>query len=259
MGRMQRERIGDKNQRRMVARSVRTYLLASVVAAILLVVQVSQLDEIKMMTRYSAVSVSNEQLSNLPNPIPTNIEATALANTEPASFEQTTMSSLSSSKPLTFHMIHTTNDESFRLMTFRSIESVFYHHPNAKVILHVKNMTSQPVQPILDAGYNLVVEDYNPKSKLRELIRQHVGGHRSKELFPNEKNVIQQFIKKIDSFAADARGFWYSNESNLMRMLLCYMDGGVYLGKSSICELNQQYSYSPSRSLSSFQIRIPLS
>jgi hypothetical protein len=126
---------------------------------------------------------------------------------------------VSKSKAL-FHLIHTTNEEDFGRMQKRCLESVFYHHPNAKTILHVKNMTAAPVQYLIDAGYNLAVKRYDPVSSLKRLQK--------KEILPAA--LIRRFIKKVDGFSTDPEGNWYSNESNLLRMILMYLDGGIYLG-----------------------------
>jgi hypothetical protein len=125
----------------------------------------------------------------------------------------------STSTPL-FHLIHTTKEEDFGLMQKRCLESIFYHHPHAKTILHVKNMTARPVQYLIDGGYDLTVQIYDPIASLKLF--------RKKEILPDK--MIRKFIKRVDSYARDPEGNWYSNESNLLRMILMYLEGGIYLG-----------------------------
>lgn len=149
------------------------------------------------------------------------LEATRQAVVEAA---ETSRNISTSMTPLLFHLIHTTNEESFGKMQKRCLESIFYHHPNAKVILHSKNnnmtTTKRPVQYIIDAGYDLQVKPYDPVDSLERLRKQ--------EVLSDE--IIRKFIKRVDGYAKDPEGNWYSNESNLLRMILMYLEGGIYLG-----------------------------
>ena len=121
-----------------------------------------------------------------------------------------------------FHLVHTTTEENFGRMQKKCLESIFYHHPNARTILHVKNMTATPVQYLIDAGYDLSVQFYDPVASLKRLQEKKIISDR----------IIAKFMERVDDLAKDPQGNWYSNESNLMRMILMYLDGGIYLGKA---------------------------
>lgn len=125
--------------------------------------------------------------------------------------------------PQLFHLIHTTEEESFGTMQKRCLESIFYHHPNARVILHAKYLTKEPVQYLINAGYNVSVEPYDPIESLKQV--------RQRKIFPD--HLIKKFMRHIEGYASDPGGNWFSNESNLLRMILMYLDGGIYLGKTS--------------------------
>jgi hypothetical protein len=153
--------------------------------------------------------------------IMTEMELIPLENTGKALVnEESALARFFSKSKSLFHLIHTTKEEDFGRMQKRCLESIFYHHPNAKTILHVKNMTSKPVQYLIDAGYNLTVQLYDPIDILTSL--------RTNKVFPAE--VIRNFVKRVDGYARDPKGFWFSNESNLLRMVVMYLDGGIYLG-----------------------------
>ncbi len=120
-----------------------------------------------------------------------------------------------------FHLIHTTGKDKFGTMEKRCVESIFYHHRDAKIILHVRNMSFTPVQYLMHAGYDLHVQPYNLTESL----------HRLKNLNIVTNDVLQNFIARINEYASDSLGYWYSNESDLLRLIFMYFDGGIYLGE----------------------------
>ena len=98
---------------------------------------------------------------------------------------------------LTFHFIHTTNAATFRAQNVRAIESVFYHHPNATVIIHCMDMnitTLQPLRRIRDeAGYALQFEAYH----LEDLINTAVA-------LPNStinKEAARVWMGKVETYS----------------------------------------------------------
>ena len=120
---------------------------------------------------------------------------------------------------LTFHLIFTTSKKDkiaetksqtgqFNWHHWRSIESIFYHHPNAQVVIHSNTLQQSLFDVLTEAGYSIQVQHYN----LKELL---VG------------TPAESFLSKLDSTRKGR--YWYSNEGNLLRMLILYQQGGIYM------------------------------
>ena len=120
---------------------------------------------------------------------------------------------------LTFHLIFTTSQKDkivetksqtgqFNWRHWRSIESIFHHHPNAQVVIHSNTLQQSLFDVLTEAGYSIQVQHYN----LKELL---VG------------TPAESFLSKLDS--ARKGRYWYSNEGNLLRMLTLYQQGGIYM------------------------------
>lgn len=55
--------------------------------------------------------------------------------------------------PLLFHLVHTTDVQTCGSMQQRCIESIFFHHPNARVKLHIKHFNKTfPIQYLVLVG-----------------------------------------------------------------------------------------------------------
>ena len=120
---------------------------------------------------------------------------------------------------LTFHLIFTTSQKDkiaetksqtgqFNWRHWRSIESIFHHHPNAQVVVHSNTLQQSLFDVLTEAGYSIQVQRYN----LKELL---VG------------TPAESFLSKLDS--ARKGRYWYSNEGNLLRMLILFQQGGIYM------------------------------
>ena len=174
----------------------------------------------------------------------------------------------SSQLRLLVHFIHTTDESSFKLHNLLAIESVLYHHPNANVIVHVPPskkeqqeqdvdegrrerqqrrddndeddklmMSDQPLRPLINAGYNVKIQKLDIKSLLQQVISitatantaNEEEGHAfatSNDLVDTTK--IQQFINRMEQYEYYAPN-WYVDVSDLARLLLLYVYGGIYL------------------------------
>lgn len=125
--------------------------------------------------------------------------------------------SLSSEEPLhhLFHFIFTTPPDTFTWREKRAIEYVFYHHPNARVIVHSNSLPK--VGSILDVfcetGYDLVVQTYNLPEMLKKTI--------------SDKSLVDAFVARMSEFVTGPH--WYSHETDILRYILLWHDGGVYL------------------------------
>ena len=130
------------------------------------------------------------------------------------------------SPPLLVYFVHTTNESTFRPDHLRAIESVFFHHPDAHITLYVKNMTTRPIQPLVDAGYKIVVKLF----KIRDMLWLALNQTSGREEILNDRALA--WMARIDEYEATKN--WITNESNLMRYLLLYLYGGIYLDTDMI-------------------------
>ena len=118
-----------------------------------------------------------------------------------------------------FHFLLTSKELDWKMA--RSIETVFYHHPEAHVILHSNtlNATGHPkVVAFNEAGYNLQVRPFDMAQLLHEAAS---SGATKSEL-------VQAFLDRIEEHK-EKDEFWTNNESNLMRYLAVYNNRGIYL------------------------------
>jgi hypothetical protein len=114
-----------------------------------------------------------------------------------------------------FHFIFTTPPYTFTWREKRAIEYVFYHHPNAKVIVHSNSLPE--VGSILDifgeTGYDLVIQPYNLPEMLKKTI--------------SDKSLVDTFVASMSEFLTGPH--WYSHETDILRYIILWHDGGVYL------------------------------
>ena len=126
---------------------------------------------------------------------------------------------------LTFHFIFTTTETNrlsqfytnnnatvsgaFNWVHMRAIESVFYHHPFATVLIHSNTLQQQRFNVLTESGYKIEVQRYN----ISNLIARSPA-----RLF-------------TDSRLSEAMHgpYWYSHETDFLRMLILYTYGGVYM------------------------------
>ena len=128
---------------------------------------------------------------------------------------------------LVFHLIFTTSNNSilkvsggrtqtgfFNWRHWRSIESIFYHHPTSRVIIHSNTLSQREFDVLTEAGYSIIVQKYN----LEELL---------------EDSPAQNFIPKLKMDGWKGK-YWYSHETDLLRILILYRFGGVYMDTDMI-------------------------
>jgi hypothetical protein len=131
-----------------------------------------------------------------------------------------------------FHFIHTTNEASFHQRSLRAVESVFFHHPKATVLIHVpddghtialkSDMTEQPFLRLIDAGYNVTVERFQLQTLLDAAISLE-GVSSRVEKAPIDKWMKTQILPNMMKWS------WYVDISDLVRLLVLYAQGGLYL------------------------------
>jgi hypothetical protein len=153
--------------------------------------------------------------------------------------EDTTYTAVSSSqkksipqsinRPLLFHFTHTSDETSFGIRQFKSIESVFYHHPDASVVLTVRaiwKMTTEPLLPLIRKGYNLTLKSIDLMEEVK-LLEAFDGGKHSAIAAAS-----RDFLTDWESHLKTK--YWKYNVSNLLRLILLFKYGGIYMGTKLI-------------------------
>ncbi|XP_031561521.1 lactosylceramide 4-alpha-galactosyltransferase-like [Actinia tenebrosa] len=92
---------------------------------------------------------------------------------------------------------------------WRCIESIFYHHPFAKVIVHSNTLPHRTFGVLKESGYDIEVRRYN--------LTKMVNGTPAQSFMTGKYNEVK-----------DGK-YWYSHETDLLRMLILYKMGGVYM------------------------------
>ena len=113
---------------------------------------------------------------------------------------------------LVFHLIFNTSN-SISWLQWRTIESIFFHHHSAKVIVHSNTVPQSVFEVLTEAGYTIEVRSYS----LEELLR----------ITPAEN-----FTRKVHGF--EVGKYWSAHQSILLRLLVLYKWGGVYIDSDII-------------------------
>ena len=108
---------------------------------------------------------------------------------------------------LLFHLIFTTSNN-FNWRHWRTVESIFFHHPLAKVIVHSNTLSQSEFAVLTEAGYTIEVQQYT----LEELL---------------ENSPAQTFTRNFRNFEQGKH--WFSHQTDLLRYLILYKWGGVYV------------------------------
>jgi hypothetical protein len=137
---------------------------------------------------------------------------------------------------LTFHIAFTVTK--FTKLNLRCIESIFYFHPkaqlkiysNAQYGIHTillnknKNTTESlslvPIQKLIQLGYSIEFIPYTAANILQQAmdISNSIVNTTLAQRWMSK--ITEQYSKEI---------YWYSNESNLLRLCILYTQGGIYL------------------------------
>ena len=115
-----------------------------------------------------------------------------------------------------FHYIFTTSADTVTWRFLKSVEAVFFHHPNAQVIIHSQTIPQNDITfaKFKEAKYDLLVKNYTFEDLLQS------------SKFVNQTE-IETFVNVLS--VRRKNKFWYSHETDLIRLLLLEQFGGVYL------------------------------
>jgi Alpha 1,4-glycosyltransferase conserved region/Glycosyltransferase sugar-binding region containing DXD motif len=134
---------------------------------------------------------------------------------------------VSTEAPIVFHVAFTL--QKFSTLNLRCIESIFYFHPfahlklhsNAELGIHTNAHALPPtIQGLIDLGYHIEIVPYEASDVLERAV-----------LMTN--SIVNSTAANIWSSFLETKWkhekYWYSNESNLLRLCLLYTEGGIYL------------------------------
>eukprot|EP00804_Cyclotella_cryptica_P011163 CCRYP_007702-RE/>CCRYP_007702-RE protein AED:0.04 eAED:0.04 QI:3750/1/1/1/0.71/0.62/8/190/1362 len=114
-----------------------------------------------------------------------------------------------------FHFIFTTPPKTLTVRVQRAIEAVFFHHPNAKVMLHSNTLSDGTILDCFwEAGYDFGIYNYSFINLLQS----------SSAIKTTEVNDIAMLLPNLRK-----EQYWYSHETDFIRLLLLERYGGVYL------------------------------
>ena len=136
---------------------------------------------------------------------------------------------------LLFHLIFTTDVDKFTTLNLRTIESIFFHHPKATVIIHWSSKYFRlfdntpplaPLQQLQDLGYDLTVRPYTTAEILKETLQY------TDDTVVN-RTLAEDWMSQIHTKWVHEE-FWDNNESNLVRVCLLFLQGGIYLDTDAV-------------------------
>lgn len=98
----------------------------------------------------------------------------------------------------------------------RAIEYVYYHHPNARVVIHSNSLPlrGSRLDIFTETGFDLTIQRYDIATLLHECPLL-------------EATSVNRFLAKLPNF--EKGQYWYSHGSDLLRYLILWKYGGVYL------------------------------
>ena len=112
---------------------------------------------------------------------------------------------------LLFHLVFTAS--TFKWHHWRTVESIFYHHPFAKVTIHSNTLQQSEFDVLTEAGYTIKVNNYSLTDMLKD-------------------SPAEEFISKLSS--ATSGPHWQSHQIDLLQLLVLYKWGGIYMDNDMI-------------------------
>ena len=112
---------------------------------------------------------------------------------------------------LLFHLVFTAS--TFKWHHWRTVESIFYHHPFAKVTIHSNTLQQSEFDVFTEAGYLIKVNNVSLHDMLKD-------------------SPAEEFISKLSS--ATSGPHWQSHQIDLLRLLVLYKWGGIYMDNDMI-------------------------
>jgi Glycosyltransferase sugar-binding region containing DXD motif/Alpha 1,4-glycosyltransferase conserved region len=128
-------------------------------------------------------------------------------------------------------------------LNLRCIESIFYFHAKATLLIHANRETGlqrglehPTLQALMQRGYDLRVLYYEPQEMLQRVLNA-----------PNseiDSRAVRNFVHRIDSARKQERNWHIGNEANLIRLCILYLEGGIYVD-ADVVFLNDRFATDP--------------
>lgn len=133
--------------------------------------------------------------------------------------------------PLIFHIIVT--KPNFSTLNLRSIESIFYFHPEARLRIHsnvkagfLVNNTELPPQLLMlrERGYHIEASTFTIPDIVREIATLNTTGNPQVTI---DAAAGREWLSQLQNH--ESGEFWYSHQTDLVRLYLVYAFGGIYV------------------------------
>jgi lactosylceramide 4-alpha-galactosyltransferase len=99
-------------------------------------------------------------------------------------------------------------DAHIQARNYTCLESIFFHHPDAQVQLYSHTLPEAYIQPFVEAGYALSIVRFDLEALAQDTPAE---GH----------------ITSLHTWSKEP--YWVVNLSDLLRLLILYRHGGIYL------------------------------
>ena len=119
---------------------------------------------------------------------------------------------------LLFHLIFT--ESTLKWYHWRTVESIFYHHPFAEVVIHSNTLDQSEFNVLTEASYSINVQSYSITDMLKD-------------------SANEELTSKLSS--AISRSNWQRHQIDLLRLLMLYKWGGIYMD-NDVVVVNPLYS-----------------
>ena len=122
-------------------------------------------------------------------------------------------------KKFLFHFMRIDEKDNFNLSDLRAVESVFFHYPNARVLIYDKEL-SPLLQILIDGGYDIVLGQGDSGSLLHKAAS--IQGSKI------DKNLVRKFASR------SGNRMWLTVSSDILRLCLIYIYGGFLLNTNML-------------------------
>jgi Glycosyltransferase sugar-binding region containing DXD motif len=132
--------------------------------------------------------------------------------------------------PIKFHIVVT--KPNFSTLNLRAIESVFFFHPHAQLYIHsnVKagflrnnSLLPEPVLALQERGYHIETTSYT----IPDIVHKIVALNSTTIDVPIDVGAAHSWLDRLPQH--EKGRFWYSHETDFVRLFLMYVYGGIYM------------------------------
>jgi hypothetical protein len=132
--------------------------------------------------------------------------------------------------PIKFHIVVT--KPNFSTLNLRAIESVFFFHPHAQLYIHsnVKagflrnnSLLPEPILALQKRGYHIETTSYT----IPDIVHEIVALNSTTNDVPIDVEAAHSWLDRLPQH--EKGRFWYSHETDFVRLFLMYVYGGIYM------------------------------